>query len=352
VSKAWLHQEGGFDFDAAYYRDPLVRRERDLACAAFVRRRFPHYPVYHMEDNLVQARFVAPNQLLVGAIQPNLIIAAALGADFVVAADKDSDVAGYPLRDLASAGDLPSVAAVLDLPLIAELGEQVTRYRRERPDLRVIPPFFWDTSGRATIHGIVTTALKFMGPDIFLLMLEDPGLVHAVHGWIADVYTAVVRHFSALGDLPVTSVHVGECAGTMLGGEQYREFVTPYASRLGREFGALRLHSCGHADHVLDAIADIEGLAVIDTGSDTSVAAIRRRLGPDFAVNVFPPLRVLRAEADAAAMAEWLDHTLSDNANGPLQLAYHLEPDYNESNCAYLHEELARRGLVDLGRLY
>jgi hypothetical protein len=216
--------------------------------------------------------------------------------------------------------------------------------------LRVIPPFFWDTSGRATIHGIVTTSMKFMGPDIFALMLEAPGLVHGVHQWVTDTYAAVIRHFSAAGDLPVTSVHVGECAGTMLGADLYGEFVTPYISQLGRTFGAVRLHSCGNADHILDPVAAVENLTVIDTGSNTSLAAIRALLGPDFAINTFPPVEVLRAEAAPADIAGWLDRILEENQGGPLQIAYHLEPDYNEANCLYLHEELARRGLVAKGR--
>jgi hypothetical protein len=350
VSKGWLHAHGGFEFGEVYYLDPLARRVQDLACDAFTRSRFPGLPVYNMEDNLVQAVHVVPNQLLVGAIQPNMIIAAALGADFVFTPDKDSDVAGYPLRDISGTDELPGVDDVLALPVIAELSEQVVRHRRDHPELRVIPPFFWDTSGRATIHGIVTTSMKFIGPDIFLLMLEDPDLVHAVHGWITDTYTAVIRHFSTLGDLPVTGIHVGECAGTMLGQDLYAEFVTPYLSRLGRTFGGLRLHSCGNADHVLDAICAVEGLAVIDTGSNTSLAAIRGRMGPDFTIHTFPPVEALVAEATEADIAAWLDRVLAENADGPLQIAYHLEAGYNEANCQYIHAELERRGLVSPSR--
>jgi len=53
VSKGWLHKYGGFIFDSQYYLDPYYRMKQDEACHAFIKSRFPGYPVYNMEDNLV-----------------------------------------------------------------------------------------------------------------------------------------------------------------------------------------------------------------------------------------------------------------------------------------------------------
>jgi len=254
----------------------------------------------------VQAEYVRSDMILVGAVQPNLIIAAALGAEFVFAPDKDSDVKGLPLKGVEDPAELPAVADVLAMPLIADLCGQYAQAAQEHPDLRVIPPFFWDTSGRATIHGIVTTSMKFVGQDIFVDMITRPDLVEGIHEWITEVYIALIEKFSALGGLPVSSVHVGECSGTMLDSDSYRRFVTPCISRLGRHFGAVRLHSCGNADHVIDPICEVENLQIIDTGSNTSLAKIRARMGRDFEINVFPPVEVMLASAGPEGMAEWL----------------------------------------------
>ena len=98
VSKGWLNKKGGFKFDEKYYLDPIYRIEVDKQCHQFIKTRFPSYPIYNMEDNLVQAEFVVPDMILVGAIQPNMIIAAALGAEFIFDPGKDSDVKGYHLK--------------------------------------------------------------------------------------------------------------------------------------------------------------------------------------------------------------------------------------------------------------
>jgi hypothetical protein len=352
VSKGWLNKHGGFIFNDKYYLDPHYRMEQDRKCHEFIKEAFPNYPLYNMEDNLVQAEYVVPNMMLVGAIQPNMIIAAALGAEFIYAPDKDSDVKGFPLKDVSDVKELLPVEKVLELPFIKRLENQYNKAKKQYPDCRIIPPFFWDTSGRATIHGIITTSMKFIGQEIYVKMMSEPELVKGIHQWITDVYVAVIKHFSELGGLPVTSIHVGECSGTMLDEESYREFVTPFISQLGKEFGAVRLHSCGNADHVMGPICEVENLEIIDTGSNTSLATIRDRMGKDFEINVFPPVEVLVESSKPEDIQGWLSQTLGDNAGGKLKIEYHLEPDYNWDNCDYIHNELERLGIVKKQRLY
>lgn len=352
VSKGWLHKHGGFDFNQQYYLDPHYRMQQDKQCHEFIKEKFPDYPLYNMEDNLVQAEHVVPNMMLVGAIQPNMIIAAALGAEFVYSPDKDSDVKGFPLKDIEDLNDLPPVKEVMQLPYIKRLEEQCVLAGEKYEDLRIIPPFFWDLSGRATIHGIVTTSMKFIGQDIFTKMMMEPELVKGIHKWIADVYIAVIKHFSDLGEIPVTSVHVGECSGAMLDEYSYGEFVTPYISQLGREFGAIRLHSCGNSDHIINPICEIENLKIIDTGSNTSLTAIRERMGTAFEINTVPPVEVMDESSKLEEMQQWLTQTLKENNGGELKIGYHLEPDYNWDNCNHIHGELDRLGIVKKSRVY
>lgn len=346
VSKGWLHQQGKFIFDDLYYQDPLYRRTQDQVIHDFVRKRFQHYPVYHMEANLMQAGFVHEKQVLIGGIQPNLILAIILGAEFVSYPDRDADVKGNPLGNATPVEELPSLKHILDHPYILELDSQIVQIQRDHPELKIIPPFFWDLSGRATIHGILTTSLKLMGDNALLMLITDSERMHIIHQWITDMYAGLIDHFSRLADFPVTSIHVGECSGTMISGEQYTEFVTPYVSQLGKKFGKVRLHSCGRSDHLLDAISLIEGLSVIDTGSNTSIARIREKMGTGFEVNVEPPLQFMLKNAPEKDLSDWLQQVLRENRGGPLKLAMHVEPDYSVERCLMVYDELVRRKLV------
>ena len=352
VSKGWLNKNGGFVFPDQYYFDPFFRWEQDKRINRFVSEQFPNYAIYNMEDNLIQAPYVNENQVLVGAIQPNMILAAILGAQFAINEDKDSDVLGRPLENITNCDELPSLDSILEHPLIKDLEKQIQTLKDSHPELKVIPPFFWDESGRATIHGVITTSLKLTGDNIMMTMLADPDLAHAIHQWIVDAYVILIRHFAVLGNLTITSVHVGECAGTMISSELYDEFVVPYISQLGDKLGTIRLHSCGISDHLIEPSSHIHNLKIIDTGSATSISGIREIMGTDFEINVFPPFEVLLLGVTQSETIAWLDKTLSENQGGPLQIAYHLEPDYDIQNCLAIHNELEKRGLISPGRVY
>ena len=346
VSKGWLHDKGGFIFDEKYYKDPLYRQSQDRKMNGFVSKKFPEYPLYNMEANLMQAGHTSKNQVLVGGIQPNLILAVVLGSEFMMYPDRDSDVSGNPLKDITSGQDLPGIEQILDHPFIRELDAQIMQMKSSRPDLEIIPPFFWDSSGRATIHGIITTSLKLIGDDVMIMMIMDPDLLHIVHQWITDVYILLINHFSELANIPITSVHVGECSGTMISNEQYSEFITPYVTQLGKAFGNIRLHSCGSTDHILEAISQIENLAVIDTGSNTSVAKIREIKGAAFEINLEPPVNLMLKDSPKSEIINWLDQVLEENKGGPIKFAFHLEFGYAVENCLAIYDELRERKLI------
>ena len=352
VSKGWLHKNGGFNFPDQYYLDPIYRWEQDTKINKFVKEQFPRYALYNMEANLPQAKFVRENHVLIGAIQPNMILATLLGANFSFFEDKDADVTGRPLESIADKNELPAPESILEHPLVKDLENQIKTTREKHPELKVIPPFFWDESGRATIHGIITTSLKLTGDNIMIIMMSDPELAHAIHQWIVDAYVILIHHFAKTGDLPVTSVHVGECAGTMVSPDVFDEYVVPYISQLGDRLGKVRIHSCGLSDHLMEGMSRIKNLKIIDTGSGTSVGKIRELMGPDFKINLAPPMELLMGGVPEKEILGWLNKTLLENAGGPLQIAYHIEPDYELGNCLVLHDELERKGLIENKRLY
>ena len=79
---------------------------------------------------------------------------------------------------------------------------------------------------------------------------------------------------------------------------------------------------------------------------------IREIIGQDVEINIFPSVDLLMKESSQEKLKEWLYNILSENNNGPLKIAYHLENAYSLENCLFLHEELQRLGLTVSGRLY
>ena len=342
ISKGWLHEHGGFEFTEKYYMDPIYRRLHDKEMDDFIRKDFGYYPIYNMEANLMQADNTYDNHVLIGGIQPNLILAKVLGADFVYYPDKDMDVSGNPLADISSPDILPEPAEILKHPFIQKLDVQIAWIKQKHPEFEIIPPFFWDNSGRATIHGIITTSFKLIGDQAMMMIIMDPDLLHIIHQWIADVYIVLIDYFSKQANFPVTSIHVGECSGTMISNDQYLEFITPYVSQLGRTFDNVKLHSCGHSDHILKAISEIENLSIVDTGSNTSVAKIRELVGFDFEINIEPPVKLMLEDTSEEDLVYWLKNTLEENQGGPLKIVLHLDIGYSVQNCMRIYDELLK----------
>ena len=344
VSKGWLHKEGNFTFPDTYYFDPLFRWDQDRAADLFVANRFPDLPIYNMESNLVQAECFDSNQILIGGIQPNMLLGMAVGAKLNAFHDKDSDIDSKPFETFASVADLPDPESLLRSEIMRLFDSQLETIKKDRPDLDPIPPFFWDSSGRACIHGLLTTAQKLFGEKIFLMMLDDPKGLSEIMSWITEVYIILIKHYSSLADLSISSIHIGECSGAMIGPEQFSKAVAPSIDTLAEEFNSVRLHSCGHSDHLIEAFSKIRNLATIDTGAGTAIAKIRSAMGNAFEIDIAPPVECLTGAATKDNMTAWLDETIEQNADGPLSILFHIEPDYSLERCLQVFDYLKERG--------
>jgi len=328
LSKAWMAQALGVRFDRAYYFDPGKRREVDCRCNEYAGEQFGGMRLFYSESNLGRIDYWDKSQVLIGGIQPNMILGMLLGADFVAQDDKDADITPCCLtgKDVC---DLPAPESLLDHQLVRLFDEQIGRVRDDcEGQLRAIPPFFWDMSGRAAIHGVITSAQKLIGETVFIDMMIRPEVCLKIMRWIAEAYVALCRHFSEAADLPICEVHMGECSSCMVGPELIERFVVPVTSEIGRQLGPIRLHSCGPSTNHLEAFSKIENLHSLDLGGETSISRARELFGRQMIISVAPLPRDMAAE-NADQILHWAERILEENDNGNLEYVYHLEPGYN-----------------------
>ena len=328
LSKGWMNQALGVAFDRDYYFDPEKRHAIDCLCNQYAAETFPETAVFYSESNLGRINYWDPSQVQIGGIQPNLILGMLLGAEFVPADNRDADIAPGCLRDRGPA-ELPAPAVLLDHELVRLFDDQIARIQRcSQERLRPVPPFFWDVSGRAAIHGVVTTAQKLCGETIFLDMLTEPRKCEEIMQWIAEAYITLCRHYARVAALPITDVHVGECSGCMIGPALVTRFITSATSHISRHLGPVRFHSCGTSTHLLDSFARIEGLHSLDLGGETSIRRAREVFGPRMPMSIAPLPDDMSTER-IQPILDWAERTLADNEGGDLAFVYHLEPGYN-----------------------
>jgi hypothetical protein len=342
LSKGWMSRALGVAFDHTYYFDPRRRHALDCLCNEYAAKAFPGLALFYSEANLGRLAYWSPDQVQVGGIQPNMILGMLLGADFVPADDRDADITPACLAG-RNPTDLPDPEVLLDHDLVKLFDEQITEVRtRTGKRLRPIPPFFWDASGRATLHGVLTSAQKLCGEAILLDLLTEPRKCRELLQWIADAYIMLCRHFARAAALPITDVHVGECSCCMVSPALVEEFVVPETSRIGQALGPVRLHSCGTSTHLLEAFAQIDPLGSLDLGGETSLAQAREVFGPARPITIAPLPHDMSAESTEPIL-DWARYTLEENAGGELAYVYHLEPAYNVDTIYALTDFLKRQ---------
>jgi hypothetical protein len=328
LSKGCMAKALGVTFDRDYYFDPQRRHTIDCHCNDYAAEHFSGMRLFYSESNLGQIDYWNQSQIQIGGIQPNLILGILLGADFIPQDNCDADISPGCLigRDLST---LPAPESLLDSDLIKLFDKQIRQVHNEsQGQLRPIPPFFWDASGRATIHGLMTTAQKFLGEGIFMDMITDPQRCMHIMSWIGEAFTILCRHFSQVTDLPITGVHVGECSSCMVSPELIEQFVVPMTSKIGKELGPVRLHSCGPSTNHLQAFSMIENLHSLDLGGDTSIRKARELFGKDMLLSVSPLPKDMSVEK-VDSILEWAKRIIEENDGGPLEFIYHLEAGYN-----------------------
>ncbi len=57
---------------------------------------------------------------------------------------------------------------------------------------------------------------------------------------------------------------------------------------------------------------------------------------------------VLSESSKTEDIRKWLNKILEDNNDGNLKIEYHPESEYHLHNCRFIHEELDKKGLVNM----
>jgi hypothetical protein len=328
LSKGWMAEALGVRFDRDYYFNPDRHYAIDCKCNEYATAQFPGMRLFYSESNLGQIDYWDKSQIQIGGIQPNMILGMLLGADFVPHESYDADITPECLLG-KNVEELPPPKSLLDHDLVKLFDEQIRRVQNDsQKQLRPIPPFFWDVSGRAAIHGVMTTAQKFLGESFFMDMMTEPKQCLEIMDWIADAFIILCRHFSDIAALPITSVHVGECSACMVSPELIKKFVVPVTSKVGEKLGPVRLHSCGPSTNHLQAFSKIANLYSLDLGGETSIKKAWQIFGKDMLISIAPLPQDMSAESIEPILS-WAKRILEENDSGNLAFVYHVEENYN-----------------------
>lgn len=135
------------------------------------------------------------------------------------------------------------------------------------------------------VEGPVAQAADLRGIDTIMLdLVDDPEFTTDLFEFVTALEMSFAR---AQVEAGADMIGVGDAASSLVSPALYREYVLPYQKRLVDGIHALgcpvRLHICGHIDHLLPGIAEL-GVEMIDVDYPSDLALVRPALGPSVAI--------------------------------------------------------------------
>jgi hypothetical protein len=257
---SWFRARLGIDFGRRWHESPEYRLEAALHMKAELRKRFPGRNIGESETSR------APD-ILTGLFGI-AVVGQFFGHSIEYFADKWPVATGELLTDEAAAA--LAVPNVENHPCFHAIARQVEAARKLTGEAR----------GFLNWQGVLNTAFKLRGEQIFVDILADPPLANHI---LQTVAATMIRGVKALYQVQkelgteYDFASVTNCTVNMISGEHYRDFVLPQDLSIRRAFGAFAVHNCAwNATPYLEAQSSIPGLGYIDMGIETDLAKAKR----------------------------------------------------------------------------
>jgi hypothetical protein len=275
-SPDWFCRRMDLDYGERWHRDPPYRRESFVGMARALNAEFPDLRLGG-----------DPDSIRGGLSQVNTcaLTAALFGQEILFARDQWPENRKRLLDD--DAADSLEPPRVTDHPVFEDLMRQID----------LIAGQWGAVDGELNYQGVLNTAFRLRGEQIFLDMAAEPQRAHRVLGVVcrtmidlADALYARQAQTGVQKDYFVTS----NCVVNMISGAHYRQFIMPYDRQLAEHFRSFGIHNCGWSvDAYAEAYAELGDLGYLDFGLDSDLRRLRELFPRTILAVILNPNEVL-----------------------------------------------------------
>jgi len=255
----WYRERCGIDFSERWHTDPLYRGETVVAMRKELKRRFPSLPIGGPPDRIPANLDGAHGGLKVAMI---FGIPAQYFPDNWPAAKHE-----FLSEEQIAALEVPNLPEV---PTFAQLIEQMDIIERE----------FGRLEGYVNWQGVLNSAFRIRGPDIFLDVLANPGLADHLFGVVARTMIAGMRYVyerQRKTGVIVRHATASNCVVNMVSPKVYREMLFPYDKMISEAFEHFGIHNCAwNVDPYIEDYARIANLGYVDMGLQSDLPRVKR----------------------------------------------------------------------------
>lgn len=266
---SWWHHHCGISFDRDFFYDPDKRVTCEMKMEDELFRRFGQYGLGKDHGKLLPQ---------VGAVHnaAGYLLSEMLGCEIVYSDDAAPQVI---------------CAHQPDLNLDVEAAFQSPAFKSMEALMDELEKRFGYVCGDINWSGVLNLALDVRGEEILLDMMLQPEETKAYFDKIAQVierFFCYVQKRCGSNSISVNrnvinlpgSVYLhSECSHTMIGEEQYEEFLLPYDIEWSKKYRPYGIHYCGQDPHRHAAqMAKIPHLDFLDAGWGGDIKTLRQHL--------------------------------------------------------------------------
>lgn len=285
----WWHTHYGLDFREPFHFDPEVRVQSE---------RRMRQALYDRFGDLGLGEADAPPRPVVGPVHLAIgfVVQAMLGCQVRFSEDAAPWVLCAELTD--------EQVWALEVPAI----ETTSPMRETIAMMDALEAEFDYLEGDIPWDGVHNIALDLRGQQLFLDYFDNPELVHHLFDVIARTTYRVadyVRRRTGTSSISINRIVAGidprlnvhsNCSVQMISSATYEEYLLPYECWLAERSQPYGIHHCGdNLERIVEAYARVPGLAYVDVGWSSDVAACRAALPDVFFSLRLSPVR-LRAQ--------------------------------------------------------
>ena len=267
----WFYERIGVDYTERYHTDPEYRYENLKKMKKHLEKSFPGIAYFREHD---ESEFAT--------------LSGIFGVCFVAMV--------YGLKPTYFANNWPGLNSDNHLSL-----EEIKKLKpfdlKNNPaveqvfeQMDIIEKNWGKIDGYINFQGVVNNAFKIRGTDIFMDMIDDPGLVHFIFEHITDTMINLLQMIQKRqreSGFHANSMSTSNCVVNMISPEYYEKFILPYDIRLSEAFERFGIHSCNWiVDPYIDAFKKVENLGYLDFGEKSDLKRIKR-VFPDARRHVF-----------------------------------------------------------------
>ena len=182
--------------------------------------------------------------------------------------------------------------------------------------LELMETLYGPIDGYTNFQGVLNTAFRVRGNDIFTDMTDDPGFAGYLFEHVADTTekaAKLIQRRQRESGFYADSFCSSNCVVNMVSPVDYEKFILPHDTRLSQQFKLYGMHTCNWVvDPYVENIKKIERLEYLDFGFASNLETIGREF-KNTRKNVFyNPIFLMQKSWDEIKNdAEYIKRTIS-----------------------------------------